>query len=161
MMITDVQPVHFLTTASPAPPPLPALAVRNTTASTSMRAASYALKSSTAASSAKPLINAKSARLKSTIHSMRNAGNAQINSQIAEPAQLKPVTNAQIPPLLIMGSVFRVEISALAAKDAQIRIYARSVYQMHSILMQQSVTSAWIYCSNVKPVVIKHSALAA
>lgn len=107
-----------------------------------------------------PLINASYARLISTILTMINAENAQINSRTAKPAQLKRATNAQILPSLTMDNVSPVEISALAVHYALKEMCALNACQMLFICRQQYVTSVWIHCSTVKHVRIKHFALA-
>jgi len=124
MTIIDAQPAHFSITVSPAHQPLLVLPVKNIMASMLMRAANYVQKSSMAVNSARPSINASSAKQKSTIHSMTNAENAQTNLKIAEPAQLKPAINAQIHPSLIAGNALPVETLAQDAKDVRKKMYA-------------------------------------
>ena len=107
-----------------------------------------------------PPINASYARLISTILTMINAENAQINSRTAKPAQLRHATNAQILPSLTTDSVSPVAISALAVRFALKEMCALNACQMLFICRQQCVTSVWIHCSTVRHARIKHSALA-
>lgn len=103
-------------------------------------------------------INATFATLMSIIPSTINAGNAQINLKIVELVRPKPATNALIPLSSRMGSVFPVEISVQAVRDARRKTYAWSAFQMLSTLSRQSAISVWIRCNTVKPVKISHFA---
>ena len=160
MTTTDAPLAPFSITASTAPQPLPAPPAKTTTAPTSINSANSAPSSSADANFVSPPINASYARLISTILTMINAENAQINSRTAKPAQLKRATNAQILPSLTTDSVSPVAISALAVRCALKETYALNACQMLFICRQQCVTSVWTHCSTVRHARIKHSALA-